>query len=96
MPAYFIAEMTIHNPELFARYRELALPTLTAHNAKPLVRAQEVLLLEGESAPQRLVIQEFASSKAALDWYHSVEYQRAAALRWQSATSRVIVCDGVN
>ena len=95
MPAYFIAEITIHDPELFAKYRELALPTLAAHGAKPVVRAQECLLLEGEAAPQRLVIHEFLSREAALAWYRSDEYQRAAAIRWQAATSRVLVCDGV-
>jgi len=37
MPAYFIAEMTIHDAELFAKYREMALPTLAAHHVIPVV-----------------------------------------------------------
>ncbi|RZL92460.1 MAG: DUF1330 domain-containing protein [Variovorax sp.] len=51
MPAFCMAEMTIHHPELFAEHRELALPTLAAHGAKPVVRAQDFVLLEGKSAP---------------------------------------------
>ena len=93
-PAYFIAQMDIRDPDVFAEYRKLAVPTLAAHGARTLVRTEDVVLLEGDARPARLVIHEFPSKAAALAWYHSPEYQKAAALRWASADTRAMICEG--
>ncbi|MGE0629880.1 MAG: DUF1330 domain-containing protein [Hyphomicrobiaceae bacterium] len=93
MAAYFIAEMVIKDPALYTRYRELALPTLVKHGAKPVVRSEDSLLLEGEVSPDRVVILEFPSVEAALAWYRSEDYQKAAAIRQQASSGRVMICE---
>ncbi len=70
------------------------MPTLAAHGARTLVRSEDALSLEGGWSPRRLVVHEFADRAAALAWYHSPEYQHAAALRHRSATSRIVISDG--
>ncbi|VTU45386.1 hypothetical protein SRS16P2_00121 (plasmid) [Variovorax sp. SRS16] len=96
MSAFFIAEMTIHDAVLFDEYRRLALPSLQRFAPKPVIRAQDFLMLEGQPAPSRLVIHEFSTKEIALSWFNSEEYQRAAEFRRRAATSRIMICDGAS
>ena len=51
--------------------------------------------LEGDWSPERIVVLEFESVARAKEWWASAEYAPAKALRQQSATTRMIVVEGV-
>ena len=65
MPAYIIAEIDVTNPAGYEDYRPLAGASIAQYGGKFLVRgggASE--LIEGEAAPKRVVVIEFADKAA--------------------------------
>ncbi|MDH3658883.1 MAG: DUF1330 domain-containing protein [Alphaproteobacteria bacterium] len=95
MAAYILAQLDIHDPEGFQRYREKVAPLVATFGGRYLVRGGEVTTLEGELAAARLVIIEFADRKAAERWYFSDEYQEILPLRLNSAKGSAVIVDGV-
>ena len=51
--------------------------------------------LEGEWIPNRLVVLEFETVEMAKRWWGSDEYREPKALRQATATTNMIVVDGV-
>ena len=94
MPAYVVVQITIHDPEAYARYRELAPPAIAAYGGKYLIRGGSVRILEGDWDPGRFVILEFPDKESAQAWWDSAEYAEAKALRQASATTQMILVDG--
>ena len=95
MPAYVVVDIEVTDPEIYARYRELAAPTVAAYGGRYLVRGGSVESLEGSWVPSRFVILEFPALNAARAWWSSTEYAPAKALRHASARSEMLVVDGV-
>lgn len=92
--AYVIANIDVHDPELNARYRELARPTVEAHGGRYIIRGPELEKWEGNFDLKRLVVLEFPSADAARAWYNCAEYQEVLKLRLASATSHLILAEG--
>lgn len=92
--AYVIANIEVHDPELNARYRELARPTVESHGGRYIIRGPEIEKLEGDFGVKRLVVLEFPSADAARKWYRSPEYQEIVKLRHDSAESHLIMVEG--
>ncbi|NJO38580.1 MAG: DUF1330 domain-containing protein [Rhizobiales bacterium] len=95
MAAYVLAQLEVHDPETFQRYREKVAPLVEAFGGRYIVRGGEVTPLEGELAAPRLVILEFADREAAKRWYFSGEYQDILPLRLRSATGSAVIVDGI-
>jgi len=93
--AYIIVEIEVTDPELYARYKQLAPATVAAHGGRYLARGGATVALEGDWDPQRLVILEFASLEQAQAWHDSPEYRDARTLRWHAARSRMLAVAGV-
>ena len=95
MKAYCIVFERIHDPEAFAEYRRLVMPTLEAYGGRFLVRGGAFAVLEGDLPYERIVILEFPTRRAADDWYASPEYQAILPMRVRATTSQFTVVDGV-
>ncbi len=95
MPAYVIAEVEIHDPETYARYRARTPELVARHGGRFLVRGGAAELLEGGMPPARVVVIAFDDMEAARRFYHSPEYQEIAALRQKAAHSRLVLVEGV-
>lgn len=95
MPAYVIADVEVTDPELFAEYRELVVPTVDAYGGKYIARGGETALLEGDRSPNRTVIIEFPSIEQAKAWHGSDEYAHPKDMRIRSTNSHVIVVEGL-
>lgn len=94
MPAYIVVDANVHDPEAFKAYAEKVGATLKAHGGKPIANnAPETL--EGDWAPQRVVILEFADEAAAKGWYNSPEYQEIIPLRQRAANDSLIIMPGL-
>jgi uncharacterized protein (DUF1330 family) len=96
MSAYIIVEIDIHDAATYARYRELAPPSIGAYGGRYLVRGGDSRVLEGDWAPQRLVILEFPDRDRAAAWWSSPEYAEAKALRQSCASADMVLVDGVS
>jgi uncharacterized protein (DUF1330 family) len=94
MPAYLIAQIDVHDPAGFEKYRTRVTPVVEAHGGRYLVRTDSLERLEGAEPKQRLVILEFPSMDAAQSFYRSVDYAPLLRQRLASATSDIVLSEG--
>ena len=94
MPAYVVVQIAIKDPVGYARYRELAPPSIAMYGGRYLVRGGRNEVLEGSWQPERFVVLEFPSSARALEWWNSREYAAAKALRQQCAKTEMLLIEG--
>lgn len=95
MAAYVIVDIQVTDPAGYAEYRQLAPPIVAAYGGKYLVRGGALETLEGDWAPQRLVILEFPSVAQAKAWWDSPEYRPAREMRQRTTISKMVVVEGV-
>lgn len=88
MKAYWIAHVTVTDPEAYAGYQALA-PA-----ARFLARGGAHEVMEGPSLDRHVVI-EFPSLQAAKACYASPEYQAARGRRDGAATAHVVIVEGL-
>ena len=95
MAVYFVVEVTVTDPEMYAQYARLVPPTLDRYGGKFLVRGGATQTIEGGWQPQRFVIVEFEDEEHFKRWYHSPEYTEARNIRLNASTSRAVLAQGV-
>ena len=92
--AYLIAQVTVTDPEAYARYSAGTRAAAEKFGARPLVRAGKMEVLEGHGRP-RVVILEFDSLDLARGYYNSSEYQAARLHRLVAAEFDAVIVEGV-
>jgi uncharacterized protein (DUF1330 family) len=95
MPAYVIAETDVHDPEQYERYKAASPSAIAAGGGHFIARGGELVVLEGDWQPTRLVLLEFEDLEAAKRWYRSPAYREARRLREGAATLRVVAVEGL-
>tara|TARA_Y100001970_G_C14199017_1_gene839963 strand:+ start:546 stop:833 length:288 start_codon:yes stop_codon:yes gene_type:complete len=95
MTAYVIFGIKINNPDGYEDYKKLAPATISKYGGKYIVRGGEKEILEGDYAPERVVMLEFENIDNAKKWINSPEYEVAKKLRHKYASSNVIVVQGL-
>lgn len=94
MKAYWIAHVTVTNPDAYTGYQALAPAAFAAHGARFLARGGAHEVMEGPSLERHVVI-EFPNLQAAKACYASAEYQAAKARRDGAATAHVVIVEGL-
>lgn len=92
--AYWIAHVTVTNPDQYKLYANDAPVAFKKYGATILARGGAHHQLEGQGRPRNVVI-EFPSLQAALDCYNSAEYQAAKAKRKGAGEADVVIVEGV-
>lgn len=95
MSAYVIVEVNITDPATYEEYKRLVPPSIDKYGGRFIVRGGAAELLEGETAPARIVVLEFEDVARAKAWWASEEYAHPKALRQSASTARLIVVEGV-
>ena len=98
MPAYFIAELDIHDRAGFGAYVAAVGPVLEQFSAKYLVAGPKggvVEVLEGRWNPKKITLIEFPSKDRALEFFRSSEFRRVVGLRHNSAETNLVLVEGV-
>ena len=94
--AYWVATYrSVSDPEALAGYAKLAGPAIQAAGGRFLARGGELMVLEGDWQPTRLVVLEFEDLAAAKRWYESEVYQEAKKLRKGAAHLRMVAVQGM-
>jgi uncharacterized protein (DUF1330 family) len=91
---YAIIEITIHDPETYAKYVEAVRPIVERHGGRYLARGGEVTTIAGGWKPQRLILIGFESKEDYYRCFQSDEYRAVAPFRERATDSRVIVVEG--
>jgi uncharacterized protein (DUF1330 family) len=95
MAAYLVAQVRIHDPETYQRYRDAVPALVDRFGGRFLARGGEMEVVEGEWPLRRLVIIEFQSRDAARLFYDSPEYQKILPLRQGASEGNVVIVEGV-
>jgi uncharacterized protein (DUF1330 family) len=92
--AYWIARVTVTNPDQYKGYADLAPVAFKKYGAKILARAGRHENLEGAGRPRNVVI-EFSSFDDAIACYKSAEYQTAKTKRAGAGVAEIVIVEGV-
>ena len=95
MSAYVVLDISVHDPEGYEDYKQLAARAIDAYGGKYLARGGRAETLEDGWQPNRIVILEFDSVDRAKQWYNSPEYRDGRALRHKTATTQAIIVEGL-
>ena len=95
MAGYVIVDLQITDAEVYAEFRERVAGTVEAHGGRYLVRGGSAETIEGDWAPERLIVMEFDSVAKIKTWLASPEFTDLREIRHRSATANVIVVEGV-
>jgi len=90
---YWIGRVDVADPEGYKAYVAANAEPFRKYGARFLVRGGQFQNPEGTSRSRNVVI-EFPSYQAALDCWHSPEYQAAAALRVPVSTIDLVIIEG--
>ena len=98
MPAaYLLADVLPEDMEAYraSGYLEAAVRTAASFGGIYKARGGQVIVLEGDWKPDRMVIIEFPSMDELLAWYRSPEYQEWAPIRQRLAPeSKMVALEG--
>ena len=92
--AYWIAHVTVTNPDQYKHYAGDAPIAFKKYGATILARGGASEQMEGDGRPRNVVI-EFPSLQAALDCYLSAEYKSARAKRIGACEAVIVIVEGV-
>ena len=95
MSAYVVVEVTVSDPATYEEYKRLAPPSIAQYQGRYIARGGRTETLEGDWAPKRLVLLEFPTMELARAWWESSEYADAKAMRQRSATTRMVLLEGL-
>ncbi len=94
MTAYWIAHVTVTEPEAYKNYANAAPEAFKKYNARILARGGRSEQLEGNGRPRNVVI-EFESLEDAVACYNSPEYQSARKHRDNAGIADLVIVEGV-
>jgi len=90
---YWIVRVDIADPQAYQKYIAANAAPLHKHGARFLVRAGHYENPEGTARARNAVI-EFPSYRAAVDCWHSPEYQEVMKLRTPVSTADLVIIEG--
>jgi uncharacterized protein (DUF1330 family) len=90
---YWIVRVDIADPEKYKLYLAANAGPFKNYGARFIVRAGRFENPEGSSRARNAVI-EFPTYQAALDCWHSAEYQEALKLRLPVSTADLVIIEG--
>ena len=94
MSAYLIADVEVHDQNVYGDYRRQVLPLVQKHGGRFIVRGGAHEVLEGAWQPKRVVIIEFPDMPTLKAWYNSPEYAKLIALRQGVSRGSLIAVEG--
>jgi uncharacterized protein (DUF1330 family) len=93
MKAYLVLDLSVHDFPGFMPY-VAAIPAFIAkHGGRYVVHGAEPTVIEGDWAPERLVIIEFPAREDANAFLSDPDAQTLFALRHRTTTSRLVLVD---
>jgi uncharacterized protein (DUF1330 family) len=92
--AYLVAHIRVHDPEEFERFKDLSQHAINEHGCRVLARNPNPEIKEGDVSGTVILI-EFDDIAAARAFYASDAYRAARAEREVSATTDLMLVEGV-
>ena len=96
MATYVLANVEVLDPAGFTPYREAVPATIAKYGGRYLARGGAATAVEGDAAPKRVVLLEFADTAAARAWLNSPEYKPLIEIRQRTAKTDIWLIEGVS
>ena len=96
MSVYVIAQVNIHDADKYALYVKGFIAMFADYRGAVVVADDKVEVIEGAWPYARTAVIRFDDDAEARRWYHSEAYQVAAAHRFGSATTNLIIARGLD
>ncbi len=81
MSTHVLIRYSVTDEDAYVRYRELAGPSVSAHDGVFVVKGSLGPHLEGDDDNANVAVISFPSAERATSWYRSEVYQRAVEAR---------------
>lgn len=94
MKAYLVLDFTVNDLAGFLPYVEAIPAHIARHGGRYIVRGEPPAVMEGDWAPDRMVILEFPSRDAARAFLADPDIQGLFAIRHATTTSKLVLVDG--
>ena len=94
MSAYLIVDIEVTDQGPYDDYRTQVPELVAKHGGKYLVRGGSFEILEGDWAPNRLVLLEFPTIEAAKGFYDSEDYRPLRDIRLNATNSNMVMVEG--
>jgi uncharacterized protein (DUF1330 family) len=94
MKAYLVLDFSIHDFPGFRPYIAGIPAFITRHGGRYIVQGAEPAVMEGDWAPERMVILEFPTRENATAFLADPEAQALFAVRHRTTNSRLVLVDG--
>jgi uncharacterized protein (DUF1330 family) len=94
MKAYLVLDLSIHSLARFRPYIAAIPAFIAKHGGRYLVQGAEPTVMEGDWAPERMVILEFPSRWHATAFLDDPDAQQLFKLRRKTTDSRLVLVDG--
>lgn len=95
MAAYVLVNIEVHDPDRYAEYIRIAPATVAKYQGRYVARGGRTERLEGDWRPRRVVVLEFPTYDLAKAWWSSEEYRGPKALRQATASTDMVLVEGV-
>ena len=96
MPAFFIAQYTVNNADVYAEYSAGAGPTLAQYGGELVAFDVAAESVEGTAPGPQTVIIKFEDTDAAKKWYNSPEYQAVVGKRLEATSGYSVISQAMN
>ena len=93
-PAYAVAEINVTNPVMYRQYIAAVTPIVEQFGGKYIVRAGQIVPVEGKAPSGRFVVIEFPNLAIARQFETSPQYRAIVPLRLHAAQSRIFLVEG--
>lgn len=94
-PAYFVFDVTIHDPAGMQPYQAQVQQTLVPYGGTRLVLGGALDTIEGTGPHGKIIILQFPSVELAHAWHDSPAYQAIVPHRLASATTHAYLVEGI-
>lgn len=94
MKAYLVLDVSVNDVAGFKAYVAEIPSFITKHSGRYIVRGVEPTTIEGDWAPERLVIIEFPEREKAHAFLDDPDTQNLFKLRHATTTSKLLLADG--
>jgi uncharacterized protein (DUF1330 family) len=96
MPAYAVAQLSIHNPEVYDRYVAAFPPVIERYGGRVLAADNDPDVLEGRWDYDRFVLLEFPDRASLESWATSPEYREIVRDRLAASHGVVLYVRGLS
>jgi uncharacterized protein (DUF1330 family) len=94
MPAYFIAQIEVTDPETFKAYGARVPATIEKYGGRYVVRGGAITPLEETPPKPRVVVLEFDTVEAVRRWYESEDYAPLSDMRRRASNGPLFIVEG--